>query len=442
MLAMQLFLPLAAASGPVSFSMHGADWLTGSCISRTAQSPVDFEALKLPPTHELTYDYPALQGNLTISAKGHAVELSTGTSMGGGVMLDGEFYSLLYVDLHSPAEHTVRGVRAPLEIQLYHKAAGNPRLAVLSVLVTAAAPPDPTGPVTPYGGEPSVADQDFNADLQPLLLRELPHAVDTQEVIDVDGFSLANLMKPTAAGNATFWMYDGSMTAPPCAETVRWFVRREQLLASDAQIRVFDAAMRNMTSLLGNYRTTMPWNDRKPIVWRSKQGPVGPVPPSADKPHGRLRSGPFPRTDNELQAVKQAELADALGGQAVEYVKDLETRIGTAADQHLENLQGQRKVAEEEGMRRAGLRRAAAAKAKEEMPPVVQKHFMPLVRDLAEQAAQKVIAGVRKVAHDAASSVTKPVRVEAARQQYAVKLTKAVSKTPEQLAKEAAAAAR
>ena len=43
-------------------------------------------------------------------------------------------------------------------------------------------------------------------------------------------------------------------------------------------------------------------------------------------------------------------------------MKDLETRIGTAADQHLENLQGQRKVAEEEGMRRAGLRRAAAAK--------------------------------------------------------------------------------
>ena len=38
MLAMQLFLPLAAASVPVSFSMHGADWLTGSCISRTAQS--------------------------------------------------------------------------------------------------------------------------------------------------------------------------------------------------------------------------------------------------------------------------------------------------------------------------------------------------------------------------------------------------------------------
>ena len=37
------------------------------------------------------------------------MELSTGTNMGGGVMLDGEYYSLLYVDLHSPAEHTVRG---------------------------------------------------------------------------------------------------------------------------------------------------------------------------------------------------------------------------------------------------------------------------------------------------------------------------------------------
>ena len=44
--------------------------------------------------------------------------------------------------------------------------------------------------------------------------------------------------------------------------------RREQLLASDAQIRVFDAAMRNMTSLLGNYRTTMPLNGR-PIAVRN-----------------------------------------------------------------------------------------------------------------------------------------------------------------------------
>lgn len=41
-------------------------------VSRTAQSPVDFEALKLPPTKELVYDYRPLTGNLSLSARGCA----------------------------------------------------------------------------------------------------------------------------------------------------------------------------------------------------------------------------------------------------------------------------------------------------------------------------------------------------------------------------------
>lgn len=426
----------AVAASPVSFSMHGADWLDGTCVSRTAQSPVDFEALQLPPSMELTYDYQPMQGNLSLAAQGHAVELGADAMGAGGVSIDGETFSLLYVDLHSPAEHTVRGVRAPLEIQLYHKAGGNPRLVVLSVLVHSANPPDPAGPIAPYPGEPASADQDFNPDLQPLLTAELPHQPGSKVVRDAGGFDLAGLFKDTLTGPASFWMYDGSMTAPPCAETVRWFVRREQLLASDAQIRVFDSAMRNMTGGLGNYRIVMPWNDRKPTVWRSKKGPLKRRTPDE---HGRLRSGPFPRTDGELQAVTQAELADKMATQSVAYVKDLEGRITEAASSHLEHLQGQRKAAEEAGMRRAA---AQVPPAPPVVPPVVAKHFMPLVRNLADQAAQKVIDGVRAAARDAASSATRQVRSEAGKQQYEVKQTQAIAMTPEQLAKAAAAAAR
>ena len=42
-------------------------------------------------------------------------------------------------------------------------------------------------------------------------------------------------------------------------------------------------------------------------------------------------SGPYARTDGELQAVKQAELASDLAAQAVEYTEDVQKRVTAAA---------------------------------------------------------------------------------------------------------------
>jgi carbonic anhydrase len=409
-------LVLVAATDPaeISFALHGSDWTEGVCSSRAAQSPVDFEALKLPPMKELVYDYPPVTTNFSITNAGHAIEVKTADLGKGGVLLDNVRYNLVAVDFHASAEHTVRGKRNPLEVQMSHKASGHARMVILSYLVDCKTPPTGVGEPANFTSAPAATDVDFNPALQPFLAAALPEkgqSMESSETLDIMKFLTA-----TPDGPATFWQYDGSQTVPPCSESARWFVRRETLLASDAQIDMLDAALRKMSGGDGNYRVSMPWNERKPTIYRSRQGSLEPE--EATDPT-RLRSGPFPRTDGELQAVKQAELAAELAGKAVEYADDFEKRVTDAADTHLESLQAQRKRAEEAAMKQADLKREVAAKLKEPVPAPVAKHFMPLVRGLADEAAKKVVEGVKKVADDAAEAATKSVRVEAARQQYA-----------------------
>jgi carbonic anhydrase len=401
-----------------SFALHGTDWTEAVCISRAAQSPVDFEALKLPVMKKFEYDYPPLTENFTISQKGHALAVHGAGMTSGGVLLDNTRYSLIAIDLHSQSEHTVRGKRFPLEVQLHHKAAGLDQTVVLSFLVDCADPPPDDAPYENYTGAPAEADQDFNPAMQPLLLAGPPTDLGTEVQIN-DTFDISKFFDATLAGPPTFWQYDGSQTAPPCAENVRWFVRREPLLASTAQIKILKLALMKMTDGYGNYRHTMPWNERKPVIYEAKPGSLEPkeVPTAS-----RLRSGPFARTDGELQAVKQAELASDLAARAVEYTNDVEKRITAAADSHLENLQAQRKAAEEQALKRATKKRADAAALREPVPPPVAKHFMPMVKGLAAEVAKKVLDGVEATANDAAMDSTFAVRVEAADQQYKAKM--------------------
>jgi carbonic anhydrase len=405
-----------------SFSMHGADWTEAVCISRAAQSPVDFEALKLPVMKKFEYDYPPLSkaspnstSSFAITQMGHALEVRGDLITHGGVLLDNTRYSLIAVDLHSKSEHTVRGKRFPLEVQLHHKAAGIDRMVVLSFLVDCADPPPDDAPFENFTEAPASSDQDFSPALQPLLMAAPPTDLGAK-VASNETFDISKFFAATPTGPPTFWQYDGSQTAPPCSETVSWFVRREPLLASTAQIKVLALALRKMTDGYGNYRTTMPWNERKPVIYEANPGSLE---PKEQATATRLRSGPFARTDGELQAVKQAELASDLAAQAVEYTDDVEKRVTAAGDAHLENLQAQRKAAEEQAQRRANKKRADATALKEPVPPPVAKHFMPLVKGLAAEVAKKVLDGVEATATDAAMDATFAVRVEGARQQYA-----------------------
>ena len=63
-----------------------------------------------------------------------------------------------------------------------------------------------------------------------------------------------------------FFMYEGSLTTPPCSEGVRWNVLKNALPISEQDLNMITrnyAENENFAKLRGNNRVIMPVNDRK-----------------------------------------------------------------------------------------------------------------------------------------------------------------------------------
>ena len=115
--------------------------------------------------------------------------------------------------IHSPADHTVQGDRSKAELHLVHASANGSERAVLAIRI------DP-------GNAPSA------------FFTSLPALV---------GYNNTNThipayINPSGPINEVarfneFWTYKGSLTSPPCTEGLRWFVARQILFVSDAQMQ-------------------------------------------------------------------------------------------------------------------------------------------------------------------------------------------------------------
>merc|ERR1719487_352117 len=96
----------------------------------------------------------------------------------------------------------------------------------------------------------------YNPALGPFLFSEPPTVRGQSAVALVDNFLPLNLSTLVAGG--TYFHYKGSLTSPPCTEDVTWFVRREPVMASDAQVKLLTEAMATPTRGKMNYRTCQP----------------------------------------------------------------------------------------------------------------------------------------------------------------------------------------
>merc|ERR1719160_2198397 len=131
----------------------------------------------------------------------------------------------------------------------------------------------------------------------------------------------------------TYFEYAGSLTAPPCAEVATWLVRREPIIASDAQVAMLHNHIMEMTALFGNNRATMPLNGR-PVAVRMAVRDM--PPPAAPKVH--LPVGPNPATDRSFRAMKWAKDALKIAKASTDYIRDLDIRLRNAAEAHAEAL--------------------------------------------------------------------------------------------------------
>lgn len=211
---------------------HGPDhWGTedpafATCSSGHRQSPIDIETATTAALPAIEFSYKAFP--LTITDTHHTFQDNVPAGS-GGITVGQEHYDLVQFHFHDPSEERIHGKRQAMVAHLVHKNAKG-ELAVVAVLIHA-------GAANPF--------------LEPIF-DKFP-AEGTESKVTGTNVDLMRLL-PSQRGYYTF---DGSLTTPPCSEQVRWFVLKEPVEASSAQIAQFARRYPH------NARPTQPLNARK-----------------------------------------------------------------------------------------------------------------------------------------------------------------------------------
>jgi len=353
------------------YSHHGQDWMMGTCASRARQSPVDFPDMTAPPTGKLSFMYQHVTSSFEVANNGHTYSADLAGLGYGGITYENSWYNLMNINIHAMSEHTFMSQHKPLEIHLVHKKFDSDALLVVAVPIDGTTPmlpallqmmnvsgsslmressftqtkqmppagfplavtpppaPNMLGSVPLYVPPPNT-DSNFNPVLQ-FFLKGAPPAPNQKVVVPVDELAPMDLNMLLRQG--TYFEYAGSTTAPPCAEVVTWFVRREPILASDMQVSYMRDGIFRMTADFGNFRGAMPLNGRQVAV---RQGVMEEPPPR--QLENSIPLGPNPRTDREFRAMKWAKDALKIAKSATDYIKDLDMRLRGAAQAHANAL--------------------------------------------------------------------------------------------------------
>jgi carbonic anhydrase len=183
------------------------DAANGTCSSGTQQSPIDVTG----PVH-------AQQRRLNIRwnkhpesmvNNGHTIQLNF--SGGDTLNVDGRTFALTQFHFHHPSEHRVDGQPFAMEAHFVHAGEAG-ALAVVGVLVA-----------------PGKANAVFNKIVSTMPAEE-GEPIPADPAIDPNG--LLPLRR-------AYYRYEGSLTTPPCSETVNWIVLAEPIQVAESDIARF-----------------------------------------------------------------------------------------------------------------------------------------------------------------------------------------------------------
>lgn len=212
---------------------HWAELEVGSACSGSRQSPVNIIRTDTTPRTSddtlLELHYPSVTRILSAANNGHSIQLDF--EPGDEIRLEGEQYFLQQIHFHSPSEHTLNGVRYPLEMHLVHSNAARDRFTVLSMLG--------------YEGRSSSVFRQFEQFDVPEMGQSMPMAMP---------FDLSAILPPTLTPR---FHYSGSLTTPPCTENVNWVVFESPFMLAEEQVKRLQQRMP-----VNNYRDVQPLNGR------------------------------------------------------------------------------------------------------------------------------------------------------------------------------------
>lgn len=182
-----------------------------------SQSPINI-------TTRLTkdlFDEIAWQSSATITVSsitnnGHTIVVNATDA--STITIDTSTYALSQFHVHHPSEHTLDGVRYPMEIHFVHRHESG-ALLVLAFFVREGAP------------SAFLAQYDSFLPLAPGEERPMRRStLGVQEIVTGEQWSLTSQV---------FYGYIGSLTTPPCTESVSWLVAAETVTATPEQIDAF-----------------------------------------------------------------------------------------------------------------------------------------------------------------------------------------------------------
>ena len=181
------------------------------CADGSAQSPIDIRDASALDLVDIEFRYGQSANN--IFNNGHTIQVKV--DAGSAIVYNGIIYNLLQFHFHSPSEHTIDGMPAPLEIHFVHQDPNSGALAVVGIMLT---------------------EREDDNEAYAAVFDHLPADVGAPEATG-EPLALAALL-PQAR---TFYTYQGSLTTPPCSEIVRWLLLDTPVELSAAQIAAYRA---------------------------------------------------------------------------------------------------------------------------------------------------------------------------------------------------------
>lgn len=195
-----------------------------ACSQGKTQSPIDIAGASEEDTADIAFSYKP--SKLNILNNGHTVQVNY--DKGSSIKVDGVDFQLVQFHFHTPSEHTVGGKSFGQELHLVHKN-DKGELAVVGVLL-----------------EEGAENPAYKT-----IWKNLPKKADEKKTVKAS--VNADELLPKAR---SFYTYSGSLTTPPCSESVTWLVLKTPVQMSRAQIKAIESIMKH------NNRPVQPLNDR------------------------------------------------------------------------------------------------------------------------------------------------------------------------------------
>lgn len=196
-----------------------------SCALGKKQAPINIVSAQVKKSA-----LPVIEANYQSSAaevinNGHTVQVSLADA--GFAKLNQDRYQLVQFHFHTPSEEAIDGKRYPMVAHLVHQNADG-QLAVMALLIEA--------------GKASAVLQPIFANLPETT--GMRYMIQTMNINDL----LPDLSK--------YYVFNGSLTTPPCSEGVAWYVVQKAISLSAGQIQNFKKIFKQ------NARPIQPLNGR------------------------------------------------------------------------------------------------------------------------------------------------------------------------------------